>query len=252
MIFSFYNDWHLGDCVLHLYYLRALEDYGYEHTYDFYVRPEYISELQTQITGYKNIRILPRQYAPSNSINSWINVNNYFFNDILSWDYNNFYIRWFGYLSEKIGLINPVKSMVCKYKEIINNIPKDSWDILYINSEGFSNGYIYNKMQYDELANLLEKKFKILTTHKIDGFECTRDYNWNLLQIAGASINCKYVIGNNTSPIHLCFNKWTLPNIKKWFVLDARNTFTFNNNIEIIQEYSQWNKILKYFEGEQS
>lgn len=246
-IYRFYNEYHLGDCVLHLYLCRKLVSV-HNVMIHFYVKPEYLNELRFHIIGYEEQIILyDISFKPTDSINCWIGSENYYFNDINSYDINNFYIRWFRYLCKKIDIECCIDSMLCDYDEIQRNIPTDSWDILCINSMGFSNGFGDNSHSFRNVLNQLSPTYKILTTQKLEKFECTRDYDWNLIQIAGASTKCKYVIANHTSPIHMCFNKWSIDNIKQWFIVDIRNTFSFTDNINIIKNTQQFNEIYSFF-----
>jgi hypothetical protein len=245
--YDFYNEYHLGDCVLHLYFCRKLVDYN-QSQINFFVHQQYITELNFHILGYENnIHLKPLQDKPIDAINSWIGTDGLYYSHPESWDYNNFYLFWFFELSKKLNIPIIVYDMISDYLPIIQNVPEDSWDILYINSQGFSNGFIYDDDKYNSIAHKLSSEYKILTTQKIDGYECTRDYNWNLIQIAGAAIKCKYVIANHTSPIHLCFNKWSIDNIQHWFIIHTRDTFTFNNKIERISNYDEFDKIISYF-----
>ena len=90
----------------------------------------------------------------------------------------------------------------------------------------------YNVNLWDEYIINLAKTthFKIVTTKKVNGVMCTLDNNYNVKQIAAISTHSKIIIAINSGPIIGMLNDYTLNNVKKIFVFDKCNTFSYKQS----------------------
>jgi hypothetical protein len=108
-----------------------------------------------------------------------------------------------------------------KYKNI---------DVLILNSEPLSGQYNYNKNEWDNYIILLNKKYKIATTTKVnDNILCTMDDNLTVKNIAAISTNVKVVIAINSGVVPGLLNYYTLTNIKKFYTFDDRCFYSYPN-----------------------
>lgn len=224
---EFYNEYHLGDCVFHLHYLRHLDK---NINIDFYVNNKYINELNLHIQGYENINIKDIAGYNKSGYNSWIGEI-YFLPE--NWVkevmlYDKFYLKWFDYLSNKIGIDNPIKDMLFDY-ELLSYDHMIKYDILFINSIPYSAQIAYPIDIIDAKAIELSKNFKVITTRKIGNLPCTSDYNMNLVNIGQLSNNVSYVIGINTAPIILTMNKFNINKIERYYIIDSNKTYSYSN-----------------------
>ncbi|MDY0197621.1 MAG: hypothetical protein RBR68_07385 [Tenuifilaceae bacterium] len=224
---EFYNEYHLGDCIFHLHYLRHLDK---NIDIDFYVSSNYINELGMHIKGYNNINLKNITNYNKSGYNSWIGEI-YFLPE--NWTeevmlYDKFYLKWFDYLSNKIGVDNPVKDMLFDY-ELLGYNSDFNYDILFINSIPYSAQITYPINIIDKKAIELSKNFNIITTRKINNLPCTLDYNMNLINIAQISNNVSYIIGINTAPIILTMNKFNISKVKEYYIIDSNKTYSYNN-----------------------
>ena len=66
---------------------------------------------------------------------------------------------------------------------------------------------------WNNFCIILNKKYKIITTKKVDGILCTLDDNLSLKDIASLSTNIKNIIAINTGVVPGLLNEYTLNNI---------------------------------------
>jgi hypothetical protein len=103
------------------------------------------------------------------------------------------------------------------------------YDVLIINSLPQSGQYHYEENLFKELINhMINEGYKVITTKKVDGVECTLDYKYNLTQIAKISTKTPIIIAVHTGPLALCLNKITLENNQFFHILDTSHSFSFD------------------------
>jgi hypothetical protein len=65
---SFYNEWHLGDCIFNINYINRLVRQNDHVSVDYYLMENYISQVQ-EFNLYKNrIRLHPLAYRSPNAV----------------------------------------------------------------------------------------------------------------------------------------------------------------------------------------
>lgn len=67
------------------------------------------------------------------------------------------------------------------------------------------------------------KGYKVITTQKIPGVECTRDKNMSLLDIANLTIGCRNVVAIHTAPMVTAVNTKSINTVQKWVLLNDKN-----------------------------
>ena len=80
----------------------------------------------------------------------------------------------------------------------------------------------------------LSKKYNVVTTQKVDGIKCTRDYNLTVKDIAAISLNIPKFIAIESGVITGLYNKFVVDNPQKVvFTLSnyAYHACSFNNFI---------------------
>ena len=107
-----------------------------------------------------------------------------------------------------------------KYKNI---------DILYINSVPKSGQFNYIKDNWNYLARILQKKYKIITTTKVDNINCTMDDNLFVKDIAAISTKAKIIIAVNSGVVPGLLNIYTLKNVKKVYIFDDNVFYSYPN-----------------------
>lgn len=238
MAINFHNDYHLGDHIFNCILFYNIQQYIENNNIfiNYYALPEYLNEI-TQFICCKNINIYDIKTKPLNSIHLWIE-NNVF--DITyakmtkPFNYNLFLKKWFNnvmlynnipfnfdrFFYKDTDLLIRYDNMKEKYKNI---------DILYINSVPKSGQFNYIKDNWNYLARILQKKYKIITTTKVDNINCTMDDNLFVKDIAAISTKAKIIIAVNSGVVPGLLNIYTLKNVKKVYIFDDNVFYSYPN-----------------------
>ena len=224
MRIEFYNEYHLGDNVFHLTFLRKLCAVTNDN-FVYCVNANYLPELQHHIVGYESrieLRTL-EQRLPS-AINAWIGEIYYQHPNNFMFDW--FYVDWFNYLTTKIYGETFNITLVSNYLPLSKKV--DGYDYLVINSVPCSGQFAYYNSLDATLQQLSDSR-RIITTKKVPGVECTLDYNMNLIDIGTIASNSDNIIAINTGPISTCLNQWAIKNVKSWVIAANNHSYSFPN-----------------------
>ena len=236
-----YNKFHLGDNVFSFILFYNLKEYIEKNNIIifYYCKKEYIQQLlefkcsnniviieNHDITGLnvhignKNLKF--NWYDYKNFEKSKVNINNKHYYDV-------FYILFFNNLLKELHIPVIINKLEYDDPELLNiydNINQkydnkySNVDILILNSIARSGQYEINDNEWNELINNLNKKYKIVTTEKVEGIHCTRDDNLNIKDIAAISIFSKKIIAVNSGVVPGLFNKYTLNNVEVIYIFD--------------------------------
>jgi len=244
-ITHFHGNHHLGDTLIGLIVLYNAKQYfeNNNKTVYYYIRSEHIEQIK-DFKPIKGMQIIDIHNKPPNSIELW-NCDDYIFEpngkkNINSKIYsglsqNKYYLNYFNiklknlhipvtinrFCYEDEDLFNRYENLHEKYKNI---------DILIINSEPLSKQFKYNEKNWNIGINFLSKKYKIVTTKKVsENILCTRDDNLKIKDIGAISIKVKVVIAINTGPIVVLYNKYTLMNVKKFYIFADNIYYSYPN-----------------------
>jgi len=254
IIFNIHNEYHLGDNVFNFILFNNIKHYIVENNIhiNYYCNPCYIQQLN-EFNDCKNIHISPIQNKPSNSIQLWIEspqltyrftpVREFYFKSknkpLGRIYYNIFYLSFFNiFLSVNLKLriklkqfyykdyklLKRCEQLIDKYKDKYKDI-----DILVLNSQPLSDQYKYNKNEWDDYIDKINKKFKVVTTTKVNNVVCTMDDNLTIRDIAALSTNVKVVIAVNSGVVPGLLNKHTLLNVKQFYTFDDRCMYSYPN-----------------------
>ncbi len=226
-----FQKFHHGDCMFTCVYLQSIIDFinNSPRKIYFYINRDYIKQMQEFISS-PNIILKPLEEKPDDAYDIWIGhhfnqENKGNFNEVLVLTHNVFAEKFNFPKMKEFTYEDP--DLLERY-ERLNDTCKNV-DILIINSEPKSGQYVYNKNEWDALVRRLHRKYKIVTTLKVDNIPCTRDYDYSLKDIAAISTHAKYMICVNTGPIVACFNAYTLKNVIRIFVFDINNRYSYPN-----------------------
>ena len=103
-----------------------------------------------------------------------------------------------------------------KYKDI---------DVLIVNAQPITEALAFDKDVFIGVARNLAKKYKVVTTEKVDAITSTRDDNLKLQDIGAIATKAKYIIGMHTGPLMACYSKQSKEYVKKWFIVAARQFY---------------------------
>lgn len=248
-VIKLYNKYHLGDNVFSCILFYNIKEYIEKNNIIIfcYCNKEYLQQLQ-EFKCSDNIVILENDdftglnihignenlkfnwYNYKDFEKSKVNINNKHYYDV-------FYILFFNNLLQelhipviidKVEYDDPELLIRCdniynKYDNKYSNI-----DILIFNSIARSGQYEINDNEWNELIYNLNKKYKIVTTEKVEGINCTRDDNLSIKDIAAISINSKKIIAVNSGVVPGLLNKYTLNNVEVVYIFD--NNVCYQNS----------------------
>jgi hypothetical protein len=248
-IFYLYNIYHLGDNVFNIILLsNILKDYLIQEKIKiyYYCQECYITQV-SEFNNSENVTIRSINEKPDNSLELWINnkIINHTMDDVLSYHrkkgiprifydlyYCKFFNKFFNLYNLNIKLHNfyyKDRNLIDRYKTINKQFGEKytKIDILIANSQPFSDQFNYNKSEWDKYITEINNKFKVITTTKVEGINCTMDDNLTIKDIASLSIKSKVIIAVNSGVVPGLLNKYTLNNIKQFYVFDDRCRYSY-------------------------
>lgn len=228
---DFFNKYHLGDSIYSLIYLNNLKLNNQDLEINYSSNISYFSELKI----HSNINFTNNYKG----IDLWIQANNFWGNFTKNKSvifYDEFFHHFYNDLSQRYNLKTSFDNIEdTLYSNPLLKASEKSYDLLLINSRGLSAQYRYVYTDFIKFVNKLPH-LNIITTEKISGYECTRDYNMNLLDIANLAINCKYIVGVHTAPYSTALNKESVKSVKKWIVLNDKNISYSSINCDLYDD----------------
>jgi len=232
-----YNEYHLGDQLVHLNYLRRLSklvDGDIIH----YCNPMHHAQLAPLV---EDTAIVLRDLVRSpHAQNAWIGHANYFYEHPHRHDWVNFHIDWFTRLSCVLGVPNPIASrsdLLFEYPAL--NRPWDAdFDYLICNSPPQSNQLpdytpdFFKKM----IQNLTNEGKTVITTHPTGMTACTLDQGLDVTGIGSLSKYCRHHVGVATGPMWTTFNVYSLDKVlsRTWYC--AHQTLDLTDNTVTLQK----------------
>lgn len=230
MYLTFKSETHLGDCILHAYFLRQLIQSNpqieriYLYQYDKHYNQ--VKEFLNDILNDKEEKIRLERYdsAPPNALRGWVGQ---FGIPHLPCALDTLRFNAYNTLCKQLNLISPfneLKDILIDHPLLYKTEQFDKYDVLLINSIPLSNQCSFDINEFNELAYQLKRKNKtVITTNKIEGIDCTLDKGYSVLDIGRLSCNAAYIIGIGTGPMICCLNKRNQEN--KFLYIDQHHYF---------------------------
>ena len=227
-----YNEYRLGDNLVHLNYLRKVckENPGIEFTH--HVNPAHIDQL-TPLVQDTPIS-LQGLSIPPHAHNAWIGKDNYFYSHPLQHDWVAFYLEWFDHLSNILEVSSP---MACREDLLFDypalNEPYEmDFDVLVINSPPSSGQLPDFTPQFFEkrVRELSNQGLKVVTTAPTGMVSCTLDWGLDVTGIGAISKYCQHIEGVATGPMWTTFNIFNQNNILSRRFYCAHQTVNLTDN----------------------
>lgn len=203
-----YNEYHLGDQLIHLNYLRKVCEENPHLEFTHHCNEMYHSQLEPLVDempiGLQGLNI------PPGAINAWIGYKNFFYNHQKRRDWLAFHLDWFAYLSDRIEVNNP---MLCAAEFLFDypdlNRPMGyEFDYLIINSPPASNQLpSYTPEYFIKLAqNLANEGKKVITSYPTGVVPSTLEHRFTVTDIGALSKGVEHIIAIDTGPLWTTFN----------------------------------------------
>ena len=207
MIYTF-NEYHLGDNLIHLNYLRRACLKNPDKEFTHYCNPQYHEQLKPLIEGVPielgDLHIHPK------AVNAWIGANNFFYQHPQCRHWLQVHEAWFAFLSSILDISNPIASKGDLFFDypLLNAAVYPEFDYLVINARPMSNQlpdfspYFFDKL----VRKLLNDGHKVITTHPTGMCNSTLEWGFDVTQIGNLSIYAKHIIAVDTGPLWTTFN----------------------------------------------
>lgn len=210
MLIKTYNEYHLGDQLHHLNYLRKVyqEDTSIECIH--YCKQEYHSQLLPLCEGVP-ITLQDLSHR-GDAINAWIGVDGYFYRSPLNKNWVAFHLDWFSHLSNQLGVMNPMQtpdSFLFDYPAIQKG-KYPSYDVLIVNSVPMS-GQLpdYNPWFFNKLTKkYLDEGSSVITTFPTNLCQSTLELGMTVTDIGALAKGVSRIQGVDTGPIWTTYNVW--------------------------------------------
>ena len=226
-----FNEYHLGDNLIHLNYLRKL---GLPATH--YCHQHYHDQLLPLIED-TDIVLIDLPAKPADAINAWIGANNTFQTRPPGTTWSEFYTYWFSKMSEQLNVDNPIKNkddFLFDYPELQRK-EYPQYDYLIINSVPMS-GQLpdYNPWFFEKLIKkYLEEGSTVITTLPTGQCQSTIELNMSVTDIGALAKSCKAITAVETGPLWTTYNPYAKHPARTVFTqthtIDLLNTTTYPN-----------------------
>ena len=235
----------LGDIMFNFIVLYNIKEYLEINNINiyFYMRRENIDQMN-DFKPIHGIKLFDISLKPPNSIEIW-DCNDYIFepggkklaNSIIfsGMPQNVYYVKYFNIRLNALSIPFSLTNFYYVDEDLLERFEKldekyKNIDILFINSNAMSGQYYYDENKWKHAIKFLNSKYKIVTTKKIDNnVLSTRDDNLKIKDIAAMSTKVKVVIAINTGVFTPLLNKYTLTNVKKFYIFDNRTYYNYPN-----------------------
>jgi hypothetical protein len=223
-----YNEWHLGDNIIHLHFIRKLALAHPDKRFVHAIRPPLMAQLREIIEDLPNVEIIKFADRSNASIDAWINTGHmtpkggFADHSPLRHEWTQFHLSWFSHLASQMGLPSPfskAEDLLFDYPALqkINPMSKP-WSFLLINSCPVSNQFAaYDGPAYfDPLISALTASGHTVccTQHSKTGVPCTLDAGLTISGIGHLSIHAQNIIMVSTGPSWPTFNVWNTQSVK--------------------------------------
>jgi hypothetical protein len=221
-----YNAFHLGDNIFNFIFFSSIKKYLEENdiTISYFAQVEYHDQLKEFIPSSN---VILNDYYEEKGYHLWLGIylEKYFnhniflkpFNQLIT-DMHNIFLQSINFSLKVDSLEYEDTDLLVRYDRLSESYK--NIDILVVNSEPCSFQYYYSEEEWSNYIKKLKSKYKIVTTKKIEGINCTRDDNLTVKDIAALSTKVKVIIAINTGVVPALLNTYTLSNVKKIYLFD--------------------------------
>jgi hypothetical protein len=220
-LYQTFNEWHLGDNLVHLNFLRRLAVKHPDCQFVHACRANYREQLEPVVWPLGNIKIVPLQGRDPHSVDAWKNHGacsrrgGFSGRHPLRLDWVEFHKVFFADLARRMGLSTPIHGM----EDLLFDYPAvkeetklpGRWDVLVCNISGMS-GQLrgWKEGDWDEIIQRLIKKGRsvVCTGPSRTGAACTSEAGLSVTGVGNVSLRVDRIIGCPCGPMWPTFNIW--------------------------------------------
>jgi len=261
MTYHTHNDFHLGDNLVVLNFLRRL---ALAHPGESFVHAAHechLDQLMPVVADVPNVRLCRIEDRAPESRDVWKNAGagtdggGYWERHPDRNQFVPFHLAWFRDLAAAMGLESPVATatdLLFDYPELPDAKPTVTsapFDFLIINSRPCSGQFMAYSDLYclDPLIERLSHRHLCLVTQesKVPNIHCTRDHGATISSIGRLSLQCKYILAVATGPMWPTFNKWNQDSVQlRLILLEGERLDGLSPNIEHASTISAAERVL--------
>jgi hypothetical protein len=221
-VYHTFNEWHLGDNLIHLNFLRRLAlrhpDFQFIHA----CRAGYHGQLKPLILPLPNVTLVPLEARAPHAVNAWKNHGAFtsrggcWAGSPLKLDWVAFHLDFFAKLAARMGLESPAGTaadLMFDYPALQTDSQLPGrWDVLVCNSQMLSSQVPgWRDGDWDDVIELLIKKGKtvVCTQPSRTGTTCTWDHRLSVTGVGNVSLRANMIIGCPCGPMWPTFNVWS-------------------------------------------
>ena len=256
-----HNEWHLGDNLIHLNFLRRVAKEMPDEKFVHAARGNYLPQLQEIVNDIPGIELIELSQKSSKSVDTWKNRRGDFYTHPLRNDWVKYHLGFFNDLANDLQVINPIRvpdDLLFDYPAISAGRCGE-FDILMVNSQPNSSQLTgIGRQEYETLIGILlaHGRHIVTTAPSIrEEVPCTinlplgKSY-LTVTDIGNISLNCKLIIGCVTGPMWPTLNvkNKTLPRIllldQEYINISSMVNTHHANNVESVLDILFTKKLL--------
>lgn len=244
-----YMQWHLGDNLIHLHFLRKLAEKYPEIEFHHALNPAYLGQCQDVVSDIPRIHLEALAAdKPFQGIDAWKGADGFFFQHPKKLQFGALYLDLFAKMAREMGLSSPFRTtsdLLFDYPAIQKDRGFPQYDVLLINSVPLSDQFkSYRDEDFSALAMALwERGLSVVTTKRMDGFACTLDNNMTVTDIANLSLSAKYLIAVCTGAMWPSINVFNQDRHAFKLILNDHETVDIGRNIVMCTDSGSMKKM---------
>ena len=249
-------DFHLGDNLFQLHFLRGLAAAHPEAEFVHAAHGCHLEQLREAVADVPRIRLVPLEERAPWSLSCWKNEGNFFGGMAESPDYYEFYLRWFAHHAAQLGLESPFTKMtdlLFDYPALLAPVcPGLVCDTLFVNSQPCSGQWLAydgaeaQRMVLDGIAREMAARTRLVVTQRVEdsAIPCTRDLGLSVTGIGHLSLRCAKVVMIGTGPAWPTCNVFNLATVRTRIVLMQPERVNFAPGIRHVRDFAELRLVL--------
>lgn len=233
-----YCEFHLGDNLAHLHFLRHLAQAYPSERFVHAVQPCHIDNLWDAVVDLRpQVELVGLEASDlvGHGTNAWKNAGGYWQNHPLKDRYGEFYLAWFQEYARNLGMESPlgeVSDLLFDYPAILRtpaSMPAHGVDVLVVNSRPCS-GQLLSYDHVDCLDGVIEALVRaghrvvVTQPSRVPGVWCTMDHMLSITDIGHLSLHAAHLVMVSTGPSWPTFNVWNAALTKTRILMLERET----------------------------
>jgi hypothetical protein len=235
-----YNEYHLGDQLIHLNYLRRLSYLYPDYIFRHYCQDIYIPQLLAVVEDLTTIEILPLGEKVDSATNAWLGVDGWFYRHPKQRHWVDLHLDWFDTLSKRLGVKNPIRTkydLFFEYPALRKKVYQP-FDVLIINCPPGSNQLpTFSPGKFESLTKLLCKDMDVMTVYPTKLCPSTLEMHMTVTEIGNLAQYCQYIVAVDTGPLWTTYNQWNMDKIRgRTIYTTTFDSIDLTPNTDILQK----------------